>query len=261
MTQIDPAACAALLRESTDRIAARTDRPSPQAEIGAVVAWVRALSREAGQALRARLEDLYPGIGWVAEEGRPQAADALYWVHDPIDGAYHFLQGLPLWSSSLVLMQGERPVFALVYDPSSGELFSAQAGLGATLNGAALHVCAKSDLAAAVLGTAVPPIAQVGPGEHARALALLGVVARQAFVVRQMASASLQLAYVAADRLDGYWEVGEDTPDWLAGALLVREAGGRVTDLAGAELTWTGDGVLAAAPPMHASLRAALAGT
>jgi myo-inositol-1(or 4)-monophosphatase len=85
-------------------------------------------------------------------------------------------------------------------------------------------------------------------------LSLLAAVAPEVFVVRQMASASLQLAYVAAGRLDGYWEVGEDTSDWLAGSLLLREAGASVSDLAGGSFGWGCDGILAAPQPVYEQL-------
>jgi myo-inositol-1(or 4)-monophosphatase len=254
MTTIDPDVCAALLRTLTDRVAAIEERPGADQDLGSLIGWVKKTSHDAAEAMRIALAERYPDIGWVGEEEHPEAAHAVYWVHDPIDGAYHFLQGLPLWSSSLALVAGGRAVFALVYDPASGEMFTARDGLGAMVNGRSLAAAGKSDLGTAVLGTAIPPIAQVGRDEQARALALLGVVSPQVFVVRQMAATSLQLAYVAAGRLDGYWEIGQDMADWLAGALLVREAGGAVSDLAGETLTWTSGSILAAAPEMHAAL-------
>ena len=259
MSLIDPDFCAALLRAATDRVAAIEDRPDPGRDLGAIIGWVKQTSRAAAETMRAELACAYPAIGWVGEEEQPEAAKGAYWICDPIDGAYHFLQGLPLWSSSLALVQDGRAVFALVYDPASGEMFSAREGLGATVNGRPLATAGKSDLRIAVLGTAVPPIAQVGAEEHGRALALLGAVSPQVFVVRQMASASLQLAYVAAGRLDGYWEVGHDMPDWLAGTLLVQEAQGTVSDLEGAALGWGSGSILAASPGMHAALLPALA--
>jgi myo-inositol-1(or 4)-monophosphatase len=169
---------------------------------------------------------------------------------------FHFVQGLPLWSSSLALVNYGRAIFGLIYDPFSHELFAAQEGLGATLNGKAISVSHKPGLKTAVLGTAVPPIVQAGDHEHARSLSLLGSVAPEVFVLRQMASASLQPAYVAAGRLDGYREVGEDTPDWLAGSLLLREAGATVTDLAGGSFGWDCDGILAAPQPVYDQLLA-----
>jgi myo-inositol-1(or 4)-monophosphatase len=205
--------------------------------------------------MRAALAGLYPNIGWTPEEALPDADD--YWLYDPIDGAYHYLQGLPLWSASLVLVRGDQAAMAIVYDPALDEMFIASQGDGATCNGQPIHVSAKSELHAAVVGSAVPPLAQVGETQQAEALALLGRVARSVFVVRPMAAASLQLAYVAAGRLDAYAETGQDAADWLAGALLIREAGGMVSDLRGAAFGWRGDGILAGSRVIHHGLLAA----
>ncbi|MEI9924842.1 MAG: inositol monophosphatase [Bradyrhizobium sp.] len=260
MTVIDPQACALLLRAATDQIASATIRPAPDQDIGSLIDWLRNTSAAAAAVMRSALAERYPGIGWVDEEGRPEASDEPCWVYDPIDGAYHFVQGLPLWSGSLALVQDGRTAFAMVYDPTLRELFAAQEGAGATLNGRTLTSHPKSRLNTAVLGTAVAPFTQARAPQHERALALLDAISRKVFVVRQMASASLQLAYVAAGRLDGYWETGQDLSDWLAGALLVRAAGGDVTDLNGDALNWNADGILAASKPLHAALLLAAAG-
>jgi myo-inositol-1(or 4)-monophosphatase len=252
---IDIDTCAMLLRAATDQIATTTERPAATADIVDVIVWVKAKSAAAASSLRKQLADLYPDIGWTGEEDRPDDPEATYWVYDPIDGAYHFLQGLPLWSSSLAVVRGGRCLVGIIYDATSNEMFIAREDHGATLNGSPIRTQNKSALASAVLGTAVPPILQVGFSEHAEALYLLGQVSREVFVVRQMASASLQLAYVASGRLDGYFEVGHDIPDWLAGALLVKEAGGRVTDLNGEAFGWNSDGLLAASANMHHALR------
>ena len=97
----------------------------------------------------------------------------------------------------------------------------------------------------------MPPIAQVGPAEQAVALSLLSAVAPKVFVVRPLAAASLQLAYVAAGRLDAYWETGRDPADWLAGTLLVREAGGQVSALDGSPFGGVAAGILAAGSSVH----------
>jgi len=261
MIDIDPNACAQWVRSVTDALAAEGPRSAQAAPITDQIAHVREVSAAAQRRLRTALADLHPTIGWNEEEERPGETHSAYWQFDPIDGAYHYLQGLPLWSSSLALVRGGKVLFSIVYDPVLGEAFMAGAGEGATLNGAPLRVSPKAGLAAAVLGTAVPPIAQVGASQHCQALALLGAVSREVFVLRPMAAASLQLAYVAAGRLDGYWETGRDAADWLAGSLLISEAGGKVTDLCGNVFGWTGDGVVAASPQLHAALLPILAKT
>jgi myo-inositol-1(or 4)-monophosphatase len=261
ITEIDGLACANLMRGVTDTIAREGPRSAREAPIVDLIAQVRAVGTSAKLKLRVALANLYPTIGWIDEEERPNETNNAYWLFDPIDGAYHYLQGLPLWSSSLALVRDDRVLFSAVYDPGLGKTFMAVAGQGAMLNGAPIRVSPKADLAAAVVGTSVPPLAQVGGSEHDLALALVGCASRAVFVVRPMASASLQLAYVAAGRLDGYWETGRDAADWLAGSLLITEAGGVVTDLQGEAFGWTGDGVVAASPRLHAALLPVLAGS
>jgi myo-inositol-1(or 4)-monophosphatase len=252
MTDIDAAACTTLVRTIADEIAARGAKTGQDAAIGDMIAHVRAVSEIAEIKMRSALASLYPTIAWTKEDGRP--TDESYWLYDPIDGAYHWLQGLPLWASSLVLVCDGEPVLSVVYDPSMKEAFVAAKGEGATCNDVPFHVSPKSNLGAAVVGTAVPPLGQVGEAEQNEALSLLRTVARSVFVVRPMAAASLQLAYVAAGRLDVYFENGHDAADWLAGALLIREAGGVVTDLSGNAFRWSGDGMLSASPALHPAM-------
>ena len=126
---------------------------------------------------------------------------------------------------------------------------------GATCNGVPLRVSPKAALASAVVGTAIPPLAQVGAAEQDEALTMIAAAARAAFAIRPMAAVSLQLAYVASGRLDAYWENGRDAADWLAGSLLVREAGGTVTHLDGATFGLSGYGVLASNGKLHAGLQ------
>jgi myo-inositol-1(or 4)-monophosphatase len=248
---VDRQVCANLVREITDEIAA-TSRPSGDTRpLDQIIVDVRATSKRAEKRMQAALSSLYPTIGWTGEEDEPDAAEA--WLYDPIDGAYHYLQSLPLWSASLVLVRSGVPVLAIIYEPAAGELFVASEGDGATCNGAPLRASAKQALGTAVVGTAIPPIAQVGPVEQAEALSILSTVASKVFVVRPLAAASLQLAYVAAGRLDAYWETGHDPADWLAGTLLVREAGGHVSALDGSPFG-VAKGVLAAGPNLHSLL-------
>lgn len=252
MTETDLQVCADWVRRVADGIAADGPRAARDGSLAELIGQVRAVSASAEFRMKAALADLHPSIGWTGEEGDSPTGDT--WIYDPIDGAYHYLQGLPLWSSSLVLMRDGRPVLAVVYDPTTGETFLAASGRGATCDGAPVLVSPKEDLRAAVVGTAVPPLAQIGEASQGETLRLLGRVARSVFVVRPMAAASLQLAYVAAGRLDAYWETGQDPADWLAGSLLIREAGGTVTDLSGKSFGWDSDGILAGSATLHAGL-------
>jgi myo-inositol-1(or 4)-monophosphatase len=137
-------------------------------------------------------------------------------------------------------------------------MFVAQAGMGTTLNGRPVYASAKTDLSAAVVGTALPPVAGATAVEHALAVDLLVETSKHVFVIRQMAAASLQLAYVAAGRLDAYVETGNDVYDWMAGCLLVQEAGGKATALNDAPFDVYADGIIAAAAGLHPTLQARL---
>lgn len=244
--------CVDAVRRIADHIADNGPTCGSTQSLEQQIAHVRQVSLEAQRQLREALAPAYPEVGWTDEEDRP-TSDA-YWLYDAIDGAYHYLQGLPLWSSSLVLVRGGETVLAVVYDATRREAFFAEAGKGASCNGQAIHVSARTTLSHAVVATANPPLIQVGAEEQAQAMRLTSRVAASVFVVRAMAAVSLQLAYTAAGRLDAYWENGRDTADWLAGALIVREAGGIVTDLRGETFGWAGEGILAGNRAMHDGL-------
>lgn len=246
--------CIEAVRRLADQIADNGPTSGGTQSLEQQIAHVRRVSLEAKDQLREALPPAYPDVGWIDEEDRP-TSDA-YWLYDAIDGAYHYLQGLPLWSSSLVLVRGGEPVMAVVVEPMRREAFFAQAGAGATCNGVPIHVSAKARLSHAVVATANPPLIQVGAQEQSQAMRLTSRVAKSVFVVRAMGAVSLQLAYTAAGRLDAYWENGRDTADWLAGALIVREAGGIVTDLRGETFGWAGEGILAGNREMHEGLLA-----
>lgn len=252
---IDLAHCAQLLKEITDDIAASRPRQAIQASVPELIAQVHGVSAAAGQRLRAALQARYPAIGWHDEDSASFDTTAPHWVYDPVDGAYHYLQGLPLWAASLALVQDGRALVALIYDPALQELFIASEGGGASLAGQPLRVSPKTELASTVVGSAIAPRLQVGEAAQADALRLLCAIAPQVFVIRPMAATSLQLAYVAAGRLDAYWEAGNDPADWLAGALLVREAGGSVSDLDGGPLRTGSRGIVAANEPLSRQLR------
>jgi myo-inositol-1(or 4)-monophosphatase len=256
---IDLAHCAQLLKQITDGIAASGPRRAVDAGVPALIAQVHGVSAAADRLLRAELQARYPHIGWRDEDSAAFDAAAPHWVYDPVDGAYHYLQGLPLWAASLALVQDGRAVLALIYDPALDDMFIAAEGAGATLSGQPLRVSPKADLASAVVGSAIAPRLQVGAEAQADALRLLAAIAPQVFVIRPMAATSLQLAYVAAGRLDAYWEAGNDAADWLAGALLVREAGGAVSSLDGGPLREGSRGIVAGNDQLAGQLRMAAA--
>ena len=152
------------------------------------------------------------------------------WVFDPVDGTTNFAHGLPLFCSSLALEIHGQPVVAAVYDPTRRELFTAQRGLGAWLNGSPLRVSTAETLMDALLCTGFPYTVQQDPEEL---VGLFGHFLSISRAVRRLGSAALDLCYVGAGRLDGFWEQRLNPWDISAGALIVQEAGGVATTVTG----------------------------
>jgi myo-inositol-1(or 4)-monophosphatase len=178
-----------------------------------------------------------PDYTILGEEGGQQkgnrGASRYTWVIDPLDGTSNYLRGFAHWCVSIALCEGAEPLHAVVFDPLRNELFTASRGSGAQLNGRRLRVSERRDLEGALLGTGF------APRERKRADAQLDCIKSllvHAEDIRRAGSAALDLAYVAAGRLDGFFEAGLRAWDVAAGVLLVREAGGRVCDYRGAAL-------------------------
>lgn len=156
---------------------------------------------------------------------------------------------------SLCLVRDGRPVLSFVYDPSHDELFYAVAGEGAFLNGKPIRVAAKEKLEEAIVCTTPPSF----PAKDIEItdLTLRGInhIIPRAFAVRMLGSISLQLAYTACGRLDGYYEFGDEIYNWMAGALLVQEAGGVVSDRHGNSFIWGSSGIIASNPILHQNMK------
>jgi myo-inositol-1(or 4)-monophosphatase len=220
--------------------------------------FVTAADLKAEKVLRAELLKVRPGYGFLMEEsGAEKGSDTHHrWIVDPLDGTTNFLHGIPHFAISIALERDRDIIAGLVYEPLRDQMFWAEKGAGAFLNDRRLRVSARRQLADALIGTGIPFI---GRGDHAGYLASLGAVMAATSGVRRLGAASLDLAYVAAGRLDGYWEFGLSAWDLAAGILLVREAGGYVSDAAGAQtMLATGD-VIAANDHLHPPLAALLA--
>lgn len=152
------------------------------------------------------------------------------WVFDPVDGTTNFAHGLPIFCSSLALEIDGVPAVGAIYDPTRRELFTAERGAGAWLNGAPLRVSGAGVLMDALLCTGFPYSVQ----QHVDSMVgLFGAFLSRSRAVRRLGSAAIDLAYVAAGRLDGFWEESLHPWDVSAGALIVEEAGGQVTSLTG----------------------------
>lgn len=194
---------------------------------------VTAVDVEIERMCRETIAARYPEHAVVAEElpnAAPEGDGRYRWIFDPIDGTVNYAHGLPVFCSSLALEVDGRMVVGAVYDPSREELFVAERGAGARLNGAPLAVSAGAGLLDAMLCTGFPYDVHETADE---VVGLFGAFVRRARAVRRLGSAALDLCYVAAGRLDGFWEQRLHPWDTAAAALIVEEAGGQVTDLAG----------------------------
>ncbi len=187
---------------------------------------------QAEQDIISILRKTYPNHGILAEESGllPGADDDYQWIIDPLDGTTNFVHGLPHFAVSIALRHKNRLEVGVIYDPIRQEMFTASRGGGAQLNERRMRVRGVNSLEAALLGTGFP----IRHPRHIPAyLNMFGSLFTQCAELRRAGSAALDLAYVAAGRLDGFWEIGLNEWDMAAGALLVQEAGGLVGDFGG----------------------------
>ena len=215
--------------------------------------FVTAADLKAEKVLRAELVKARPGYGFLMEESGADAGSDRHhrWIVDPLDGTTNFLHGIPHFSISIALERDSEIIAGLIYEPVLDEMFWGEKGGGAFQNDRRLRVSARRQLGEALIGTGIP---FVGRGDHGAYLATLGAVMAATSGVRRLGVASLDLAYVAAGRLDGFWEFGLSAWDIAAGIILIREAGGYVSDMTGgADMLATGD-VLAANDHLHQPL-------
>ena len=167
------------------------------------------------------------------------------WYIDPLDGTKNYLHGYPAFCVSIAAMQNKRLEQAVIYNPVSQELFTATRGAGATLDGKRLRVTKRNSLESALLSSGY---AHSTPESYRKYRRMLDTFSDSASGVRRQGSAALDLAYVAAGRLDGFWQFGLKPWDTAAGALLVREAGGLIGDMRGDDSWFESGNVVAASP-------------
>ncbi|MGI4955194.1 MAG: inositol monophosphatase family protein [Janthinobacterium lividum] len=218
--------------------------------------------------LKEELNKARPGFAFLMEEsGMSGGANwAWRWVVDPLDGTSNFLHGIPQWCISIALERrlpdGATEITAgMIYNPVNDEMFWAEKGGGAFLNERRLRVSGRRELKDALFATGIP-FAAVSGGRRLAFARTLGILMPQVAGIRRFGAAALDMAWVAAGRFDGYWELGLKPWDMAAGLLIVREAGGFVTDPSGAESILheaTGNDIVAANPHMHARLREVVA--
>lgn len=195
--------------------------------------FVSYVDKESEKRFVAGLKEIFPGAGFIAEEDSELEKKELYnWIIDPVDGTTNYLHGIPVYATSVALIENERPVIGVVFEINQEECFYAWKDGGAWMNGEKISVSKTTSIKDALLATGFPYAAQ---SWHDQYLALFSDLQRSSIGMRRLGSAATDIAYVACGRFDAYYERGIHAWDVAAGALLVREAGGVVTDFNGSE--------------------------
>ena len=215
--------------------------------------YVSNADRKAEEIVFQELSRVRPDWGFLMEErGTIEGKDPQHrWIVDPLDGTTNFLHGIPMWAVSIALERDGEIVAGVVFNPATDELYSAEKGGGAFLNDRRIRVAARSKLNEAVIGTGAPFL---GKGDHARFLYEIRHIMAETSGIRRMGAASLDLAYVAAGRFDGFWERSLAPWDCAAGSILIREAGGFVSGLDGAKFNHVLGDIAAGNETIHKAL-------
>jgi myo-inositol-1(or 4)-monophosphatase len=212
---------------------------------------VTAADRASEKLVIQRLRQRFPEHGIFAEEGGRAALEApLRWYIDPLDGTTNFAHGYPMWNVTLALAKNEEVIAGVVYDPLNRELFAAERGAGARLNGAPIHVSKAAILNESLVSTGFP-----SRRRHQNVnIHFYYQLAMLTHGVRRSGSAAIDLAYTACGRIEAFWEFGLNSWDMAAGTLLVEEAGGRVSGMRGEALDLHGKYLLADNGLIHAEI-------
>ncbi|ACM37641.1 MULTISPECIES: inositol monophosphatase family protein [Rhizobium/Agrobacterium group] len=194
--------------------------------------FVSQADMKAEKLVREDLLKARPTYGFLGEEGEEiKGTDGAHrWIVDPLDGTTNFLHGIPQFAVSIALERNGEIVAGVIFNPATDELYTTEKGGGAFLNDRRIRVGARKALSDCVIGCGMP---HLGRGNHGKALLELRHVMGEVAGVRRMGAAALDLAYVACGRFDGFWETGLHAWDIAAGLLLIREAGGFVSDMSG----------------------------
>lgn len=200
-----------------------------------------------------KLKGLIPEAGFIAEESESlKPADVWNWVIDPLDGTTNFIFNIPMYCTSVALLKNNELQIGVIYDPNHNELFSAWKNGGAYLNGQSIKVSEKSDMIRSLIATGFPY------DDFDRAeefLKLLGTLITKSKGIRRLGSAALDLVYVACGRFDAFYEYGLNPWDVAAGALIVMEAGGKVSDFRGEDNYIFGKDILATNTKIHSEIQ------
>jgi len=214
--------------------------------------FVTEIDREAEKEIIHKLRRAYPEHGFLAEESGQSGDDSKYqWIIDPLDGTTNYLYGIPHYAISIALKVDGKLDQAVIYDPLKEELFTASKGGGAHLNSHRIRASARRSMNNALLGTGIPFRADQDLGQW---LGELEKLRPDTAGIRRLGVASLDLAYVASGRLDGFWERGLKPWDFAAGALIIQEAGGLISDFADRQSFWQSGDLVAGNPKVHAEI-------
>jgi len=220
--------------------------------------YVSQADKRAEEIVHAELSRARPGYSFLMEEsGTIEGDDGQHrWIVDPLDGTTNFLHGIPIFAVSIGLERQGQLVAGVVYNPAMDELYTAERGGGAFMNDRRLRVSARTKLVDAVIGTGIP---HIGRGNHPNYLIELRHVMADSAGVRRMGAAALDLCYVAAGRLDGFWEETLSPWDVAAGTVIIREAGGFVTDRHGGQTMFDSGSIVAGNEAIHKVLMKTIA--
>jgi myo-inositol-1(or 4)-monophosphatase len=216
--------------------------------------FVTIADKKSEKTLFEELSKARPGYGFILEEGGVvEGSDKSHvWHIDPLDGTTNFLHGLPIFAISIGLARDGQIVAGLVYNPATDDIFVAEKGQGAYYNNRRIRVSARRDMAEGLIATGIPPLANAAI--HPKFKAELASVMTRAGGVRRLGAAAIDLAFVAAGRFDGFWERGLKSWDMAAGLILIREAGGYLSDADGGQDMLTTGGVCAGNEFIHRQL-------
>ena len=213
--------------------------------------FVSQVDRQAEQAIIETVHHVYPGHGILGEESGAHEGDDYLWIIDPLDGTTNYLHGFPQFAVSVAVQRRGVLEEAVVYDPLREEMFTATRGDGAVLNQKRLRVSSRRRLDESLIGTGFP-FRDMDNLE--RYLDTFKKLVPETAGIRRAVSAALDLAYVAAGRLDGFWEFGLHPWDMAAGVLLIREAGGLVSDTSGGDDFMASGNLVAGTPKIHTAI-------
>ena len=194
--------------------------------------FVSLADKRAEEMLYTDLSKARPGYGFLGEEGGTRAGNdpSHTWIVDPLDGTTNFLHGIPQFAISIALQREDTIIAGVVYNPANEELYTAERGKGAFLNDQRMRVAGRRKLNECVIACGLP---HIGRGDHELALTEMAALQDKVAGFRRFGAASLDLAFVAAGRLDGYWERNLQSWDIAAGQIIVRESGGIVSGMTG----------------------------